>query len=175
MEIYSRFRLPLIAQCLLFLVPVNIYVLGDWLAAGVQWILFRYQQSYLGNSLLLFTRDLYYLQEGIIKGRSALASEIAVVAAFCMICAVFLLFYAYAIESGAWVKTAAMVSLGGGCLYLIGDMVQYGMFFQGPSGFTIPVGVPAILVCGLWMYRMKFPDNDTERLDEPQCFDDENP
>ncbi len=175
MEIYSRFRLHLIAQYLLFLVPVNIYVLGDWLAAGVQWILFRYQQSYLGNSLLLFTRDLYYIQEGILKGRSALASEIAVVAAFCMISAALLLFYAYAIESGAWVKTAAIVSMSGGCLYLVADMVQYGVFFQGPAGFTIPVGVPVILLTGGWMYRMKLPDNDTERLDDPRCSDDENP
>lgn len=142
----------------------------------MQWIFFRYQQSYLGNSFLLFTKDLYYIQEGILQGRSAVASEVAFAAAFCMVLAVLLLLNAFAVESGKWVTAAAIVSMGGGCLYLIADMIQYGVFFQGPAGFTIPVGVPAILVCGWWMYRMKFPDTGTESPDEIQCIDeDENP
>ena len=59
-----------------------------------------------------------------------------------MLLAVFFLCAAYETESGTWVKAAAIVSMGGGCLYLIADMIQYGVFFHGPAGFTIPVGVP---------------------------------
>jgi len=165
----------LIVQCVLFLIPINIFVIGDWLATGVQWVFFRYQQSYLGNSFLFFTKDVSYVQAGIIRGRSAVASEIAVVATFLMVLAVFLLLVAYERESneresGTWIKTAAIISMGAGCLYLIADMIQYGMFFQGPAGFTIPIGVPAILVCGWWMYRMKFVDR--EGSDKPAIIEE---
>ena len=46
----NKFKISLLLQCLVFLIPVNIYVIGDWLGTGVQWVLFRYQQTYLGNS-----------------------------------------------------------------------------------------------------------------------------
>ena len=54
----TRISLPLLCECLLFFVPLNIYGIGNNLATGVQWALFRYQQSYLGNSLFLIQRDL---------------------------------------------------------------------------------------------------------------------
>jgi hypothetical protein len=168
----SRFEHPLIVQCVLFLIPVNIFVIGDWLAAGVQWIFFRYQQSFMGNSFIVFIKDLYFVQEGIIRGRSAVASEMAVAATFFMALAVFLLFTAYQRKSGTWVKAAAIVSMGGGCLYLIVDMIQYGVFFHGPAGFVIPIGVPVILVCGWWMYLMKFPDATILKSDETELFDE---
>ena len=162
------FRLPLIVQCFLFFIPVNIYVVGDWLAAGVQWIFLRYQQSYLGNSLIFFTRDLNYIEEGLFKGRSAVAAEAGVAATVFMVLAVILLLIAYQKESGAGVKFAAIASMGGGCLYLVSDIIQYGVFFHGPAGFVIPVGVPIILICGRGMYRLKFPDADMEGVVESE-------
>jgi hypothetical protein len=170
MENPYRFRLPLIVQCLLFLIPVNIYIVGDWIAVGVQWIFFRYQQCYVENHLstilIFFTKDLYYVQEGILKGRSAVAAEVGVFATFIMILAFLLLILAYIEENGTWVKAAAITSITGGCLYLVSDMIQYGILFNGPAGFTIPIGVPIILVCGWWMYRMKFPEIENERSDD---------
>ena len=54
----TRISLPFLCECLLFFVPLNIYGIGNYLATGVQWALFRYQQSYLGNSLILIQGDL---------------------------------------------------------------------------------------------------------------------
>lgn len=166
MTLTSKFRLPFITQCLLYLIPVNIYVIGDWLAVGVQWFFFRYQQSYLGNSLIFFTRDLYYIEVGLLKGRSAVAVEMGMVATVFMVFAVLILLIAYLKESGAWVKVAATVSIGGGCLFLVSDMIQYGILLNGPAGFTIPIGVPIILVCSWWMYRMKFTETEPEGSDD---------
>ena len=67
----TRLTLPLICECLLFFVPLNIYVIGNDLAHGVQWALFRYQQSYLGNSLILIHKDFMYVADGILRGSSA--------------------------------------------------------------------------------------------------------
>ena len=160
MKKLSPFAVPLILQCILFLVPVNILVIGDWLGTGVQWGLFRYIQSYLGNSLIFFTNYIAYIASGTLTGKSALAAGLDVAAAACLILALCILAGAYLKRSAAYVQAAAIVTLAGGCLFLLADMSLYGVFFSGPAGFAIPVGVPVILVCGWWMYRMKFAETD---------------
>ena len=56
----TRYRFALLSQILIFLIPLNIYMWGDWLIVNVQWALFRYQQSEYGNSLILGLQG-YYL------------------------------------------------------------------------------------------------------------------
>ena len=162
----SPFAVPLILQCSLFLIPINIFVIGDWLAIGVQWELFRYLQSYLGNSLILFFRDIFYIASGAITGRSALAYGFNVAASIFLLLALCVLLYVYLKKSAVYLKVAAIFTLAGGCLFLLSDMCLYGILFHGPAGFAIPVGVPVILVCGWWMYRMKFPVAEQEGSDE---------
>ena len=41
----NRFKLSLIFQCLIFLIPLNIYMWGDWILVNVQWALFRFQHA----------------------------------------------------------------------------------------------------------------------------------
>lgn len=173
MATWSRFRLPLIVQCLLTLIPVNIYVVGDWLAVGMQWIFFQYQQSYMGNSLILFTRELDYIRYGWITGRSALAAEVAMAASFLLLISLIIFIYVGLTESGAQIKAGALSTIGGGCLFLLSDIIQYGILFHGPAGFAIPVGVPAMLVCGWWMYRMKFTDPRNDRSQDDDVSEDD--
>jgi hypothetical protein len=161
----SKYSHPLIIQSLLFLIPINIYVIGDWLSAGVQWIFFRYQQSSLGDSLIFFIRDIDYIQRGILKGKSVLAVEVAILATVFMVLAFLILIFTYGRESIVLIKAAALTSVSGGVLYLVSDIIQYGIFFQGPAGFVIPIGVPVIFLAGWWMYRMGFPDDDTDASD----------
>jgi hypothetical protein len=174
----SRFRLPFITQCLLCLIPVNIYVIGDGLAAGIQCAFFRYQQSYVGNSLIFFSKDLYYIREGWITGHSALAAELATAASLLLMVSIIICLYVGLEESATFVKAGALITLLVGCLFLLSDLLQYGLSFHGPAGFTIPIGVPVILVCGWWMYRMKFPEIENAGSDDKavseknETFDD---
>jgi len=45
-----------------------------------------------------------------------------------------------------------------------------GIFFFGPAGYAIPIGVPVIPACGWWMYRMQFSDREEEDAGEPQTL-----
>jgi len=158
----SPFLSPLILQCLLFLVPVNIYVIGDWIGTVVQWGLVRYIQSYIGNSLIFFVNYITYIANGTLTGRSALAAGLDVAAAVCLILSLCILIGANVKQSAAYVRAAAIATIAAGCLFLAADICQYGIFFSGPAGFAIPIGVPVILVCGWWMYRMEFPEEEAE-------------
>ena len=171
----SPFAFPLVLQCVLFLIPINIFVIGDWLATGVQWELFRYLQSYLGNSFIFFTRDINFITSGTITGRSALATGFNVTASAFLLIALCILLYVYLEKSAAYIKGAAIITVAGGCLFLLSDIIQYGVLFHGPAGFTIPIGVPIILVCGWWMYRTKFPDNEPEGTGEKETSEKNEP
>jgi len=162
----SRLRIPFIIQSLIFLILVYIYIVGNNLAAGIQWIFFRYQQSYFGDSIIVFYKDLFYVQAGLLKGRSAVAAGFEFVATIIMILAFFLFLAAYQLKTGTWIRAAAMGVMSGGFLYLLSDVIQYGIFFHGPAGFVIPVGVPVILVTGWWIYHGEFPDTADNILTE---------
>ena len=158
----TRLRLPLICECLLFFVPLNIYGIGDNLATGVQWALFRYQQSYLGNSLITLQRDLSYVLEGILKGTSAYSILIWFLGAILLVAALLLLAYAAVQNDARLVKPAGLLTVTGGILFLAAMLVQYGPALHGDHGFSLPIGVPLILITGGWFTWGKFCDNEKD-------------
>ncbi len=72
----NRFKLSLIFQCLIFLIPLNIYMWGDWILVNVQWAFFRYQQSPYGNSLILGYKDMLYILNGQSTGLYNVAAAV---------------------------------------------------------------------------------------------------
>jgi hypothetical protein len=63
-------KILLFIQVILLLIPLNVYMWGDWLLVNVQWALFRYQQSPIGSSLILGYKDILYIVQGQTTGIS---------------------------------------------------------------------------------------------------------
>ena len=160
-----KYRLPIILQCLIFFIPVNIYVIGDWLGAGVHWILIRYQQTYLGNSIIPVTKDITYILNGTISGRSGISLGVWAFSVLLFIIATILVILAYLKEDFSLIKKASVLTITGGVILAISVVIQYGILLNGQSGFVIPLGIPIILIIGWWMYQLNY-DPD-ESGDEP--------
>ncbi|MGD0534394.1 MAG: hypothetical protein ABR999_02995 [Methanoregula sp.] len=167
----TRLRLPLICECLLFFVPLNIYGIGDNLATGVQWALFRYQQSYLGNSLILIHRDLAYVLDGILKGTSAYSTSIWFFGVLLLVAALILLAFAAVQGDARLVKPVGLLTITGGILFLAAMGVQYGLTLHGDHGFSLPIGVPLILITGGWFTWGKFCDNEKDTRSDGDAED----
>jgi hypothetical protein len=148
----KRFKLLITIQCLLFLIPLNIYVIGDWLATGIQWTLFRFQESIMGNSLILLNRDFNYILTGVLTGRSALPIALWIIGAVFLIISLFLSIFAWNNDKPMILKKSAFFTIFGGFLFLLAMIVQYGPLLHGEKGFSIPFGVPLVIITGLWMY-----------------------
>jgi len=162
----NKFKISLILQCLVFLIPINIYVIGDWLGTGVQWALFRYQETYLGNSLILVTGYITFVLNGTIGGRSAVSLILWAIGVLLFVLATILVILANTNEDASLVKKASLITITGGIIIAISILVQYGILLNGPSGFAIPVGIPIILVIGWWMYSAM---NDSDKREiEPE-------
>ncbi len=153
----TRYRFPLLFQFLIFLVPLNIYMWGDWLLVNVQWALFRYQQSEYGPSLIPIYKDINYISLGMTTGWY----NIAATAFWTMGAAILLIGFCITIiasinDESSRMKTASYFTVSGGIFLGLSAVCR---FF---GGFAIPVGVPVILTIGWWMYQVNNKPQETE-------------
>jgi hypothetical protein len=131
---------------------------GDWLLVNVQWALFRYQQSYLGNSLILGHKDVLYIYLGQNTGLfNITAAALWATGAMILLIGLCITMLTYVEEKSSLLRTASLFTLGGGILLCISAILRF------HDGFAIPIGVPLILIVGWWMYKENRDDNNDEK------------
>ncbi|HZK30580.1 MAG TPA: hypothetical protein VFC43_05015 [Methanoregula sp.] len=160
----TRNRLVLLSQFLIFLIPLNIYMWGDWLIVNAQWALFRYQQSAYGNSLILGHKDLAYISLGQTTGIYNIAAALFwTVGAAILFIGLCITIFAVLKDDSGFIKKASYFTLCGGIFLSLSALSR---FF---GGFSIPIGIPIILYIGWRMYQ----DNKEEEEHEEESGDDE--
>jgi hypothetical protein len=157
--VMDKYESSLILQCLIFLIPLNVFMWGDWLLVNVQWALFRFQQSRLGDSLILGYKDILYIYLGQNTGFFNIAAAcLWTIGTILLISGLIITIYAYYIEEeSTLLRKASLFTIGGGFIMALSAACR----FQG--GFAIPIGVPIILIIGWWIYR----ENGRDEADEP--------
>jgi hypothetical protein len=159
----TRYKIPLILQCLIFLIPLNIYMWGDWLLVNVQWALFRYQQSPIGNSLILGYKDILYIYSGQNTGvYNIAAASLWTIGSIILLIGLCITIFAYKEERSSLIKTASYYTICGGIFLGLSALCRF------YSGFAIPVGVPIILIIGWWMYQGKYEIDDGDNKPEEE-------
>ena len=137
---------PALLHAITLLVPVNIYIIGDWLGTGVQWPLFRYQETYLGGNFLTILADAGYVLQGTLRGRTALSTGMWIFGAIILVSGFLIALFGE--EEGSR-RTRGYLLVSGSLLFLLSIAIQYGPILNGPAGMALPVGIPALLVLGL--------------------------
>jgi hypothetical protein len=151
----AYYRNPLILlPYLCFLIPLNICIFGNGTGIAIQWALFRYQQipgADLG--LVSFTQDISQCLSGTLSCASAPGTLIWFLAV-CLLTGSFLLtLLGLPTRNRNYATWAAVVFLASGILFMVSDLVQYGMTLQAPSVSCIPVGIIVVLIAGWWACR----------------------
>jgi hypothetical protein len=149
-------KILLFIQVILLLIPLNVYMWGDWMLVSVQWALFRYQQSPIGSSLILGYKDILYIVQGQTTGISnILAALFWTIGSVLLLIGLLITLFGWVNERSGFIKTASFFTFGGGVLFLLSALGRF------MGGFSIPLGVPLILLFGWWMYQQKSePDDD---------------
>jgi hypothetical protein len=156
----NRFKLSLIFQCLIFLIPLNIYMWGDWILVSVQWAFFRYMQTPYGNSLILGYKDMLYIIQGQSTGLYNIAAAVLWITGVIILLATLIVtIIALIREEPDKLKTASYFTLAGGIFLGLSALCRFN------GGFAIPIGVPIILIIGWWMYKAA--DETEEPENEP--------
>jgi hypothetical protein len=157
----NRFKLSLIFQCLIFLIPLNIYMWGDWILVSIQWAFFRYMQTPYGNSLILGYKDILYILQGQSTGLYNIAAAVLWTTGVIILLATLIVTIVALIrEESDKLKTASYFTLAGGIFLGLSALCRFN------GGFAIPIGVPIILIIGWWMYTAA--DETEEPENEPE-------
>jgi len=148
--IQNRSALKVVLSAILFLVPINVYMIGDGIGTGIQWALFRYQQTTYGNTLFTIDMDIGYVTGGVITGKSALSTVAWLGGVILLVAALILVLLAIREEGQARIRHAGYLTIGAWLAFLAAEMLQYGLIFSGPAGFVIPIGLPLVFIVGWW-------------------------
>jgi hypothetical protein len=152
-----RYKILLFLQCLILLIPLNVYMWGDWLLVNVQWALVRYQQSPYGPSIIPGYKDILYIVQGQTTGiYNILAASLWAIGSILLLLALFLTLIAWVNERPGLTRTASILTLCSGVLLCFSALGRF------VGGFSIPIGVPIILFIGWWMYRQEPDQKDDE-------------
>lgn len=155
----DKFRSSLLFQCLVFLIPLNIYMWGNYQLVDLQWALFRFQVTEYGNSLILGYKDILYIYLGLNTGiYNIAAAGLWVTGSVVLFIGLLITVYtAYVEKEFSLLRKASYFTLGGGTLLGLSAMFRFN------GGFAIPIGVPIILIIGWWMYQEN-PDDDEDEM-----------
>jgi hypothetical protein len=160
----NKNRIALILQALIFLIPLNIYMWGDWIIVDLQWALFRYQQSPYGNSLIIGNKDINYILLGQTTGMyNILATLFWTTGSVLLIIGLLIIILANIDERSTLMKMAAIFTVTGGIFFGFSALLRF------YGGFAIPVGVPFVIFIGWWMYKETFvPEDAGESPDDEE-------
>ncbi|PKL64211.1 MAG: hypothetical protein CVV32_09710 [Methanomicrobiales archaeon HGW-Methanomicrobiales-3] len=159
-------KIYLILQSLIFLIPINLYIIGDWLGSGIQTLFFRYHETTLGNSLIFLNREMAFVLNGTLSGKSAYASIIWCFGVILICIATLVILFAYFKEENRFINYGVFLNLGGALLFTIAIIIQYGITFHGPAGIAIPLGIPVILGVAYFQYRSAMNEIADDQEDE---------
>ncbi|MDD1665005.1 MAG: hypothetical protein LUQ32_06585 [Methanomicrobiales archaeon] len=161
---FERPRISYVIMALLFILPQSMYVIGDYMAVGIRFPLFRYQLTFqsisgVGNgtagtvlvSIITVVRELQYISLGNVGGalgKTALATYIWMAGLVVLFAAAALILSWHLLDNPDHARFPGPLIIITGVLFLIWAVIQYGLLFSGPSGYSIPVGVPILWYCG---------------------------
>lgn len=162
-----------ILSILTLIIPVNIFVIGNYLGAGIQFSLSKYQITYMGSSTITIFRDITYLMDGIYSNKTALSVFIWLLGVITLIFGIFFIWF-ISHENNKNIKITGILIILSALLFLVSTTVQYGLFFNGPAGIVIPIGLPVLFVIGGWMYWEGVKDKVRDQEEEVQGVGEEN-
>ncbi|MFA5222375.1 MAG: hypothetical protein WC391_08845 [Methanoregula sp.] len=135
-----------------FIVPLQFFIIGNDYGYGVQGAVYRYQITTTGISLIPIPWEMTYITSGIYTGNSALS--ILLWFAGTLVLALTAIISLIHLET-LTLRTYRLLYIGmavSGVLYLGSCIARYGIFFSGPAGVSIPVGIIVLMMCALFLF-----------------------
>ena len=154
--------LPLLA--LLFIVPQSLFVIGDYIAVGIRFPFFRFQLVFqvitqpdgslttaITPSIITVIKEMQFIPSGMVGsalGRTAVATYVWLAGLIVLLASAALVLSWQVLDNPDHNRyPGPLIFLAGG-LFILWAIIQFGFFFSGPVGYSIPLGVPFLWYCG---------------------------
>jgi hypothetical protein len=154
----KKVKLSLIAQILIFLLPLNIWSNGN--IANIQWIFFQYQRSVTENTLL--PKSMNALGMGLDQYTEILntcATFFWILGGVLLVTGFCITLFAFLKNESSKIRTSSWFMVLGGIFLFISALCRFN------GGFALPLGIPLILIVGWWMHQDELAENgDRDQL-----------
>jgi hypothetical protein len=140
----------------LFILPLQIYIISDGIGIGIQGAVYRAQITTYGDSFIPLTREITFVQNGTLSGRSALSVILWLCGTLLLVST---LIYSFINVNEKHLLYSQQVFLGiisTILVYLMSSVAQYGFFFQSMAGIGLPIGILLILFWSVVFYKWSF-------------------
>lgn len=152
-----------------FIIPINIYVIGDFLGAGIAFPLFKFQITFLGTSVLTLIKELNYVINGTFHHNTAISVIFWTIGVIGLFLSLIFLIINRNKNINSILQAGILIFIST-FMFLISIFFQYSPFFHGPSGTAIPVGLPVMFIISVWMImegkNQESENGDNEDLEE---------
>jgi len=148
-----RCIVPILLLGLFFFFPFQVFIIGSETGIGIQGAVYRVQVTGYGDSLILITQEIMYVVNGLYSVKTG--SSVLLWALGSCVLALITWFGIVSADS-AGPEHYRRISLGliVACVCYLGSCIaQYGVFFHGAAGTSIPLGVALVL---LWLAAIRF-------------------
>jgi len=144
--------IPLTLMIFFFFLPLQCFIIGDDQGLGIQGAVYRYQITGNGISLIPVTYEIDYVTSGFYHGKTAMSVILWVAGTFVLVCSV-LLSLILVNRIDPFTIQFIFVGVTSSCILYLGSLVfQYGVFFSGPAGTSLPVGILIMLLSAIFLY-----------------------
>lgn len=135
-----------------FFLPLQCFIIGDGLGLGVQGAVYRYQMTGSGISLIPITYEIGYVTSGIYEGKTAASVILWATGTFVFVCTLVLALIQARQVNDQPLRSIRSGIIGSIVMYLASLVAQYGLFFSGPAGFSLPAGILIMGVFAVFLY-----------------------
>jgi hypothetical protein len=156
---------------LLLVIPIHVYLIGDGIGVGIQSAILNYKSTYLGDSLTHAFIELNYVLSGLITGKTAY-SILLWFAGFLLLLIALLSIILAGYHEEVRDRRSGYLYLAAGLCFLVSIFIQYGIWFVGPAGISIPIGIPLILYFGWWYHTSQMKKSESS-ADEVEHSDEQ--
>ncbi len=138
--------LPVFFCIFLFFLPLQCFIIGDGMGAGIQGALYRYQITSLGESLITVMAEFMYVFNGAITGKTAYSIILWTIGTIIFTITTVVSLILWNQMTARHVILFLQATALAGIFYLLSLIIQYSILLSGPAGISLPVGILMIFI-----------------------------
>ena len=132
-----------------FVIPLHVYTIGVDQGIGIQGTFYRYQVTVYGPMMITMMQDIWYVTSGTYSGRTALSIVFWVTGSISLVIATLI----HLIRPNYFIQhhkaLTGFLLMGAGLFYVVSCIAQFGLFFHGSAGISLPFGGFLLMVLGI--------------------------
>jgi len=131
-----------------FILPLHVYTIGADQGIGIQGSFYRYQETAYGSMMITVMQDIWYVIRGIYSGRTAFSIILWMIGNFFLVIATLVTLIRPSYLDKYYPILSGCLLVGAGLSYIVSCLTQFGLFFHGSAGISLPFGGFLLMLLG---------------------------